>query len=63
MSYAPEILAALRDLCLERQAVTKTGYLTDSEYAAIDAALEELRGAYVPGVVDWRGSLRRCLFG
>lgn len=63
MSYAPEILAALRDLCRERQAVTQTGYLTDSEYASIDEAIKELGGQYVPGVIDWRGSLRRCLFG
>ncbi|WP_235659843.1 hypothetical protein [Mycobacteroides abscessus] len=63
MSYAPEILAALRDLCRERQAVTKTGYLTESEYESIDEAIEELGGEYGPGVVDWGGSLRRCLFG
>lgn len=68
--YAPEILAALRDLCRERQAATGSYYLTDSEYASIDKALEELGyndppfldGAH--GVVaEWRGSLRRCLFG
>lgn len=63
MSYAPEILAALRDLCRERQAANGSTYLLDSEYAAIDEALEELGydGAY-GGSVDWLGSLRRCLF-
>lgn len=63
MSYAPEIIAAVRILCKERQAATGSSYLTDSEYESIDEALEEVGGAYGPGVSEWVGSLRNCLFG
>ncbi len=53
MSYAPEIVAAVRILYKERQAETGSSYLTDSEYESIDEALVELGGAYGPGVVEW----------
>lgn len=36
MSYAAEIIAGLRDLCKERQAINGSTYLTDSEYASIE---------------------------
>lgn len=66
-SYAGEIIAGLRDLCRERQAITGSVYLTESEYESIDAALAELgypdSGYAAAGAREWTGSLRRCLFG
>ena len=63
MSYASEIIAGLRDLCKERQAVNGSPYLTDSEYASIEEALQELNfnPAY-GGATEWKNSLKRCLF-
>jgi hypothetical protein len=64
MSYAAEIIAGLRDLCKERQAINGSTYLTDSEYASIEEALQELKYEYgYGGATEWKNSLKRCLFG
>lgn len=66
-SYAAEIIAGLRELCKERQAITGSVYLTEGEYASIDNALAQLgytgSGYSAAGAREWAGSLRRCLFG
>ncbi len=66
-SYAGEIIAGLRELCKERQAVTGSVYLTEGEYASIDSALRQLGysgdGFSGAGAREWANSLRRCLFG
>lgn len=63
MSYAAEIIAGLRDLCKERQAINGSPYLTDSEYSSIEQALPRTQlQSGVRRATDWKNSLKRCLF-
>ena len=54
----------LRQLCVERSAVTQTPYLTDSELKQIDDVLSALGYEDSYGrAQEWHDSLSRCLLG
>lgn len=58
------ILAALRDICRERQARYSLPFLSEGEHKTLNSVIEGLGGVqpgYSYGIPDWTGSLKAAL--